>query len=148
MTFSQKVALAFTIAGFILLIPGTFGLFVVAMFLFQPSIATIGFFLTILMIYLAGGALLRGYLNHFRFKYTRTSSIWLWACTIIYNAVPAAVMSYWSISEYAEVMRRTSSMQYGNDNSPLTWLTAIALGYILAVVMAALALGSDLKRVE
>jgi hypothetical protein len=59
MTFSQKVALAFTIAGFILLIPGTFGLFVVAMFLFQPSIATIGFFLTILMIYLAGGALLR-----------------------------------------------------------------------------------------
>jgi hypothetical protein len=39
-------------------------------------------------------------------------------------------------------------MQYGNDNSPLTWLTAIALGYILAVVMAALALGSDLKRVE
>jgi hypothetical protein len=57
-------------------------------------------------------------------------------------------MSYWSISEYAEVMRRTSSMQYGNDNSPLTWLTAIALGYILAVVMAALALGSDLKRVE
>lgn len=149
MTFSQKIALAFTIAGFILLIPGTFGLLVVAIFLFQPSVPTISFFLVILMIWAAGCALLRGYLMHTLYKYTPASSIWLWLCTIIYNGIPAAVMSYWSIAEYNRVTEVMRHSIYPPDYKFLiSWLLPITFGYILAVVLAGLALRSEIKPVD
>lgn len=148
MTFSQKVALSFTIAGFTFLIPGTFGLLLAGLFLFEPRVETVSFFLVILMIYAAGNALLRGYFNHARFKYDRASSVWLWTCTIVYNAVPAAMMSYFSALEYNRIAERTAYLPAGAEYRELIWLVTITSGYILAVVLASLALRSDLKRVE
>lgn len=148
MTFSQKVALAFTIAGFTLLIPSTFGLLAAGLFLLEPSVSGVSFFLVILMIYAAGGALLRGYLNHTRFKYDRASSVWLWTCTIVYNAVPALMMGYFSALEYNKIVERTAYLPAGAEYRELIWLLSITSGYVLAVVLASLALRSDLKQVK
>ena len=83
MNYSQKIARAFEIAGYILLIPAGFGVFAASLLIKDAP----WFTLLIYAIFVFGFYLLVGYFKHSRGKLDESRVRSLWIATAVFNGV-------------------------------------------------------------
>jgi hypothetical protein len=98
-SYSQKVARAFEIICYFLLLPAFISLIYPLFFLIGSLFSTsFGMFLLALMflcIPAFGVLLFVGYIRHSRGKMNEGKIFPLWLGTILFNAIPLAITSYW-----------------------------------------------------
>lgn len=122
-TYSQKVARAFEIADYILLIPAGFGV-LLATLIFSPfTLLVYGFFI-------AGVVLLVGYYKHSRGKLGEDHISALWIATAVYNSILLLPCLFW-----ASAMLQQGIFRNGEFVSFLMILSVVG-GYLTAVLLA------------
>lgn len=129
MNYSQKIARAFEIADYILLIPAGFGVFAASMFIKDA----LWFALIIYAIAAFGCVLLAGYFKHSRGRLDANRVRALWIATGVYNGIlllPALVMMWFSA--------RDSVSGYGMNSSLPSLLIpfAVVFGYLTTIFLS------------
>lgn len=130
MNYSQKIARAFEIADYLLLIPAGFGVFAASMLIKDAP----WFTFLIYAIFLFGFLLLVGYFNHSRGRLAERRVRALWIATAVYNGVlllPAAAILLFFLRE--------STLHYKSIAdfwSPLAINFAVVSGYLTTIFLS------------
>lgn len=130
MNYSQKIARAFEIADYLLLIPAGFGVFAASLLIKDVP----WFTFLIYAIFGFGFVLLVGYFKHSRGRLNESRVRALWIATAIFNGVlllPAAAMMFFFLRE--------STLGYKSINdfwSPMAINLAVVSGYLTTIFLS------------
>ncbi len=122
-TYSQKVARAFEIADYVLLIPAGFGAFL-------ATLVFSGFTLLVYGFFIVGVVLLVGYYKHSRGKLGEDHFSALWIATAVYNSILLLPCLYW-----ASIMLQEGIFRSG-EFMPFLMALSVVGGYLTAVLLA------------
>ena len=126
-TYSQKLAGAFEVIDYLLLLPAALGAFMGLIFLAQTPVYTLLIFGVIIL----GIVLMVGYFKHSRGTLNSKYISALWITTAAYNFVFFLPALYWT----AMIYQKMSSEGLNNSNEVLVFFIAIAvvLAYVAAI---------------
>ncbi len=134
-TYSQKIARAFEIVDYFLLIPATFGALVgLAAFRSSPYVA-----LLMYLVLTAGIILLVGYYKHSRNRLAAKYVSALWIASAVYNFLLLLPVLY----VVAAMYQNLTFVKPFIDLSGLLFMLAIVFAYITAIVLSLKAYSFD-----
>jgi hypothetical protein len=137
-SFSQRVARFLEIINYFVLIPTSlieiFTILFGFNFLVTGESGALFFCVVITAIYAFGALLLYGYFKHSRGETSENTSFWLWVGTIVFNSVPVVLM-LWILA---------NDRNFTNEGE--FWFYNILGSYLSVILLAALALISDLRH--